>query len=242
MMKTRPFTAVLLAAGMGSRLGELTKDRPKPLLPLRGKTLLAHGIEWCKRLGASKIVVVGGYRIDQLRAECAKVDTEVVVVENKDYASTQRMVSLVCAHGEIEGGLYVRDADYFFDLSVSDATRQGFDGMTVFGCRADQTGIGLDMRARVSPEGFLLDMGKELSEWNYYFCTQLFVEETLVPAFLSIGKALIAQAGHGRIHVEDAVLEHIRHGRKVRFVDLGEPRWAEIDTPEEYAAALRLVS
>lgn len=237
----KKWTAVLLAAGLGSRLGDLTKNKPKPLLELGGKSLLAHAISWCHSLGASKIVVVGGYKIDLIRNECAIVDSNVIVVENREYATTQRLVSLLCAVPEIEGGLYMCDADYYFDPVIADKTREGFTGMVVFGCARDKEGIGLDMRAQVTADGFLLDMSKELSDWNAYFCTQLFIESEFVPEFISLSKELVTKAGHGRLHVEDVVMATIHQKEKsVRFVDLGDPKWAEIDTPEEYEAAQRL--
>ena len=54
--------AVTLAAGRGTRMGELTDDRPKPMLSLEGRPMLAHQIERLEAAGMEQILVVIGYK------------------------------------------------------------------------------------------------------------------------------------------------------------------------------------
>lgn len=49
--------AIILAAGFGKRLMPLTKDIPKPLLPVLGKPIIQHNIEWLKANGINEIAV-----------------------------------------------------------------------------------------------------------------------------------------------------------------------------------------
>ena len=56
--------AVVLAAGRGSRMGPLTEDLPKPMLPLRGKPLLEHQIERLETVGVENILLVTGYKAE----------------------------------------------------------------------------------------------------------------------------------------------------------------------------------
>ncbi|SEO30901.1 NTP transferase domain-containing protein [Paenibacillus sp. OV219] len=73
--------AIILAAGMSTRMGEF-----KPVIPLRGKPLLHFPIEVAAECGLGPIVVVGGYCIDELRS-CAAPFKQLSIVENRDYAS-----------------------------------------------------------------------------------------------------------------------------------------------------------
>ena len=54
--------AVTLAAGRGTRMGELTEDCPKPMLPLDGRPMLAHQIERLEAAGIREVLVVVGYK------------------------------------------------------------------------------------------------------------------------------------------------------------------------------------
>lgn len=49
--------AIILAAGKGSRLGEITQAIPKPMIEFRGKPILLHNIELCKRYGVTDIYI-----------------------------------------------------------------------------------------------------------------------------------------------------------------------------------------
>jgi N-acetyl-alpha-D-muramate 1-phosphate uridylyltransferase len=59
--------AMILAAGRGSRMGELTSDLPKPLIRIRGKTLIERQIERLRAGGFDELVVNLAYRGEQIR-------------------------------------------------------------------------------------------------------------------------------------------------------------------------------
>ena len=65
----KPFCAVLLAAGLGSRLGNI----PKSLLRLDGVTLLARHIAALSQAGAQKIVLVTGFFHNEIEAEAQRI-------------------------------------------------------------------------------------------------------------------------------------------------------------------------
>lgn len=60
--------AMILAAGRGKRLRELTAERPKPLLPLHGKALIVHHLEKLAASGFKEIVINHAYLGDQIEA------------------------------------------------------------------------------------------------------------------------------------------------------------------------------
>jgi dTDP-glucose pyrophosphorylase len=59
--------AVILAAGRGTRMRELTADLPKPMIEVRGKPVLQHIIEGLRDAGISEVLIVVGYRADVVR-------------------------------------------------------------------------------------------------------------------------------------------------------------------------------
>ncbi len=56
--------AIIMAAGKGSRLGELTEGSPKSFLEIRGKKLIAYNLELLQKLGVDKTIIVTGYKTE----------------------------------------------------------------------------------------------------------------------------------------------------------------------------------
>ncbi|NUB45328.1 nucleotidyltransferase family protein [Fertoebacter nigrum] len=67
----RPEALMLFAAGFGTRMGALTADRPKPLLPVAGRPLIDHALQLADQAGIARKVVNLHYRGDQLAAHLA---------------------------------------------------------------------------------------------------------------------------------------------------------------------------
>ena len=84
-----PEMAMVLAAGFGTRMGVLTRDRPKPLLPVAGKALIDHALDACAAAGVRRAVVNLHYRGDQIRtALAARREPEIVFSEEAEILET----------------------------------------------------------------------------------------------------------------------------------------------------------
>lgn len=104
--------AVLLAAGMGSRLGDLREGRPKCLARVAARPLLAHHIDSLRAAGISDITVVAGHLADTVIAE---VGDSVRVVVNDAYESTNSLISLHTAAQYLRGDAFVmQNADVLY--------------------------------------------------------------------------------------------------------------------------------
>lgn len=60
--------AMMLSAGRGTRLGDLTSDIPKPMIPLAGKPILEHNVDWLRHSGVSDLVINLHHRGDRIQA------------------------------------------------------------------------------------------------------------------------------------------------------------------------------
>ena len=76
-MRDFPFPLMIFAAGFGTRMGALTRDRPKPLIPVAGKALIDHALETASNAGVRKVVVNTHYHADQIAAHLAGRDVSI---------------------------------------------------------------------------------------------------------------------------------------------------------------------
>jgi choline kinase len=103
---------IIIAAGLGSRMGALTDDRPKCMLPVAGRPLLHHTIDRLRDVGCNKIVVVVGYKSDRiLAADC-------VIVANPNYVSNNILHSLICARDHLIGDVVCSYSDIWLEPEV----------------------------------------------------------------------------------------------------------------------------
>lgn len=78
-----PHTAMVLAAGLGTRMRHLTADRPKPMLPVAGRTLLDRALDRAAEGGAARAVVNVHYFPDQIRAHLAGREAPAITVSDE---------------------------------------------------------------------------------------------------------------------------------------------------------------
>ncbi len=70
-MPTCPYPLMLFAAGFGTRMGQLTADQPKPLIPVAGRALIDHALSVATEAGVARVVVNTHYRAKQMAAHLA---------------------------------------------------------------------------------------------------------------------------------------------------------------------------
>jgi choline kinase len=112
-------TAVLLAAGFGSRISGLT-DRPKCLLPLNGKTLLEWHLETWIHAGIEQANLVLGYQ-KELIQEVANTYQDRITINylfNDDYKVKGNTYSLWLGIKDIEGPSLIFDADLIYEPHI----------------------------------------------------------------------------------------------------------------------------
>jgi choline kinase len=110
--------AVILAAGRGSRLHDVTGNGNKCLAPIGGSTLLGRQIQALTACGIDAITVVAGFRAEDVRRACG---TKVSFVINREYESTNSLYSLWLAQEQIADGFVVLNGDVPRSAAVGSA-------------------------------------------------------------------------------------------------------------------------
>jgi len=105
-------SAVILAASRGRGMDELTRDKPKVMIPVAGQTVLRRLIDRFKAQGINDITVVGGYRSEAIDEQ------GVNLVVNDQWASSDELVSLNCALDSVSGDTVLVYGDLLFRIYI----------------------------------------------------------------------------------------------------------------------------
>jgi phosphoenolpyruvate phosphomutase len=100
--------AVVLAASKGD-FGDLVRDRPKAMLPVRGKPILNWHADAFRRQGIRRIAVVRGYCKEAVDLP------DIRYFDNDDYATTGEVASLYAARDSLKGEIVIAYGDVVFD-------------------------------------------------------------------------------------------------------------------------------
>ncbi len=116
-------TGVILTAGMGTRLGGITADRPKGLVEVSGRPLLDYNIRFLRAAGANKIIAVAGFFGDKVKQYLNTNHPDVAVVQNDDYKKGN-LYSLKTALPHIAGSFLLSNADHVYRLPIAELVRR----------------------------------------------------------------------------------------------------------------------
>ena len=101
--------AIFIAAGQGSRLGNLTKDLPKPLVDVNNKSIIERQISLLRKNNVNDIVVVTGYKKEKFTFK------NIEYVHNPNFREQEQTGSLMTARSKIVGDVLIMFGDILFD-------------------------------------------------------------------------------------------------------------------------------
>src|SRR5579872_6676391 len=111
-------TAVILCGGKGERLRPFTEHLPKALVPLRGKPLLQHLMNYLSLSGITRFVLCVGYKaecIEQFVRESSRANWQVKCVNSGDASMTDRILD---ALPEVPGRALICYGDILANLDL----------------------------------------------------------------------------------------------------------------------------
>jgi len=108
--------ALIIAAGLGSRLKKHTTNLPKCMLDFGGKTLLQRQLDSYKKCGIKDISLVKGYKKEKINYKGIKY------FENTDFKNNNILNSIFYAEKIINGNIIISYSDILFDASVVQRT------------------------------------------------------------------------------------------------------------------------
>jgi choline kinase len=224
--------AVLLAAGLGSRLGALTERIPKALITVGGEPLLAYAVRFARRAGAEDVVVVGGYGYDLVEAEVGRRALAVTLVRN-DAFRDGNLVSLMTARPRLapERELLVMNIDHIYRPAVAGLVAGPAAELTAF-IDTDRVLGADDMKVERDDAGRVRRIAKTLESWDAGYVGMTKVPAAAWARYWATADAALAEEGRA-IHVERVLARLATTDRPPACRDVSGHGWLEVDLPEE---------
>jgi len=233
-------SAVILAAGRGTRLAGAVRDVPKGFLRLGARTIIEESIERLAMAGIRDIVIVTGHLASHYEALATRLQPLVRTVHNPRFADSGSMYSLWCARDAVQGPFLLLESDLIYEPRALThlLAQAGDDGILLSG----PTGAGDEVYVETR-NGALLAMSKDRSALGQGVTGELVgISRISAPLHRLMNDiAARAFATSLRFDYETDCLVAAGRERPIPCPLLADLVWAEIDDPAHLARARQSV-
>jgi choline kinase len=219
---------IYLAAGRGSRLGELTAEQPKAMVEVGARTLADRSFEYLRAAGFTRIVAVTGHAA----GEFEHYDVETVF--NDRWEVENNITSLWQVREVVASGCVIVNCDLLFEPELA-IRLAGAEGSAIL--VDDVLAVDEESMKATEQDGGLARLHKslalELAVGEYIGLTR--IDPADGPRLAEILDEFVG-AGNTQVYYEDAI-ERLGRERTVRLERIGGLKWVEIDDHDDLARA-----
>lgn len=229
--------ALILAAGLGSRLRALSSS--KPLTPIAGIALLELGIRQAAAAGAERVVVVTGHRAERVEAALPAFSRAAgipVAAHRVEESLRPNGYSVMAGASQIVGNYLLMMADHIFSAAIlRDLARQDgiHRGVTLaIDRRTDNPLVDPDDATWVKTDrdGCIRAIGKTIESYDAVDCGAFLATPELARA---IEDAIAA----GRPGSLSDGMQRLADAGRASTMDIGSAWWIDVDDPRAHALA-----
>lgn len=251
MKQPENVTAIILAAGQGTRLRPFTDHVPKCMVEVKGKPMIKWQTDVLRSAGIENIIAVTGYKEDKIPAD------GITKVYNPEFASTNMVYSLFCAEEFIKGDLLICYGDIVYSRETAEMMIQNENDIVIAADEDWQSYWGERFEDPLSdaetfikrPGNKVESLGKK-AESADQIESQYIGLTRLSPAGCSMIRDLYHQVEHDPVRrnnawnsgrtIENAymtdMLNHIAGSGKLHYQPI-YGGWFEVDDPEDLKIA-----
>lgn len=236
--------AIILAAGVGSRIRPLTDNCPKSLLKVDGKTIIEMMISHIQDCGINEVIFVLGYLKEQIK-EYVKInfpDLNAHFIINDRYEDTNTGYSLMLTKHIIGDSAFIKfDADVVFDKAIlKKLIESRYDNCLCVDKNihldAEEVKVISDTNNRVIKASKTVDPKEAVGE---SIGIEKISGETAKGLFAELDKMMDEKLNHQEYY-EAAYERLIDNSVPFYALDITGLKWVEIDTQEDFATAKKI--
>ncbi len=232
---------VIPAAGMGNRLGNITRDKTKCMVEINDQTLIERSLDILTQYDISRIVLIVGYHKDKLIEFLGDSysDVPIVYVSNDIYDRTNNIYSIYLAKDElVKDDTILLESDLIFDETIiKNLLSNQFDNLAVidkYQAWMDGTVVTInnkfDIVSFIDKENFSYDDVEEYYKTvNIYKFSKQFLEGTYVPFLEAYSKAL----GNNEYYEQVLKVISLLNTKELKAMVLNGEKWYEIDDVQD---------
>ena len=236
----RRVKAVVLAAGPGRRLGPLTRDLPKTLLPLgEGGTILDLVLGNLTAVGVDEVAIVTGFaaeRVDEALPELeGRHGLRLAPILNERAEEWNNAHSLWLAREAFRDGALLVNGDTVHPSSVETALLEARDEGVLLAVDRSRPQGDEAMKVDLDREGRLMRIGKSLEEADGEYIGVAFIGAAAADRLADALEATWRR--DPSLYYEDGFQELVERGEDVRTAPIGSVDWVEVDDDADLARA-----
>ncbi|MBL8555737.1 MAG: phosphocholine cytidylyltransferase family protein [Phenylobacterium sp.] len=238
---TPPNRAIILAAGQGKRLLPLTEDRPKCLIELSGRTLLAWQLLRLQAAGVQETVIVTGFRADQVEAEVARLGLAMPVrlQFNPFYTVSDNTASCWIVREEFDREVLVLNGDTLFGPGIAEKLLSAAVADITVTIDRKPAYDADDMKV-LTEQGRLMAIGKTITAYDAESIGFLRFSPAGAARFRAGVEQVLSHPEGLRRWYLSVIDELARAGVDVRVCSIEGLEWGEMDFPQDVDNLTRL--
>jgi len=222
--------AIIIAAGMGNRLGNLTEDKPKGMVQVDGRELILRAMDFLEAGDFTERIVIVGYRGDSFATFLQKNCPDVRVIMNPDYKlGSVRTIEKALPH--LTEPFLLMNTDHVYPRRMCAAMPTQHTGLTAI-CDSDRDLGADDMKIATDDNRKVARIAKTLEEFDAGYIGMTWCGAHALDTYRdAIGRTLEAQGDSANVEAILAQLASEGHG--IDTCDLSGMGWLEVDTQED---------
>ena len=229
--------ALIIAAGYGSRLREISDS--KPLTPVGGVPLIELGVRQAVAAGVERVVVVTGHQAIEIEKFLPSLSQRVgipVVSQRVLHWSTPNGYSVMAGAAKISGDYLLMMADHIFEDGI-------LDRLAKQGTKSRGVTLAIDRRldnplidpedatwVKTDADGRIEAIGKNIADYDAVDCGAFLATPELAAAI----QAAIAEGKSGSL--SDG-MQRLADAGRAATMDIGDAWWIDVDDPRAHAIA-----
>jgi choline kinase len=227
-MSVPPDTAIILAAGMGTRLRSVHDEGPKGFVRLGDETLIERSLRLLEERGIARTLIVAGYEADAYH-ELAERNPALEIVVNEAFATTGTMASLDLALERVDDDFLLLESDLFYEARALDVLLESTESDVLLASGPTNAGDEYWVEAPGHMLMALSNQREQIKQIDGEMVGILKISSTLAAKLSTRHRQLVDESGHEQFSYETDALAHVALSHPVHVVVVEDLIWGELD-------------